>query len=259
MLCEKHHEKLQASRSSSKCDLDNRELWAEIYSCDGWTRLKTLVSFYLSIDAGTCELERNLGKLKHLSDTHSTESVSDLQRALEILLDGPVAEELFERKLPSSPSSIDLRGNLVPMLSQSQPLLLLNDASRELCKAWVECFGRRFHVYKTRSDKGTKRGHTKGSEAYLICAQQRVRDAMVAKQTTDKKLLSKSRSKFAQPNLSSRDVVNHRLYTKDIERFQKHTAEIKTKNQETATAARRGTDPFVPGLVLITWVVKGFL
>jgi len=82
---------------------------------------------------------------------------------------------------------------------------------------------------------------------------------MVAKQTTDKKLLSKSRSKFAQPNLSSRDVVNHRLYTKDIERFQKTTAEIKTKNQETATAARRGTDPFVPGLVLITWVVKGFL
>ena len=228
--------------------LDWRPYWAEIFNFK-WPRLMLLVSFYLSLDCGSCQLERDLGQLARLSHAHcgaAQSDCSDLGRSLEIMLDGPQMEaELFERRVAEAPSVQLTHGICLPLSAPAPPKLLLTDTSRELCQMWVEFFGRRFHVYKTRADKGKAAGHRKGSEVSCVVGQKRTRDKLLSSGGVDNKLLGCSRTHFAVEK--GRNVESHRLWNDSMAQFRKRSRDIRQKHLLIPTQIKQGGQIYSTG------------
>ena len=66
---------------------DWRPYWKTVFSFS-WPRLHRLVSLYLSLDVGSCQLERDLGQLAHLTRIKccaAQTDCADLERCLEIM------------------------------------------------------------------------------------------------------------------------------------------------------------------------------
>ena len=66
---------------------DWRPYWKTVFSFR-WPRLRRLVSLYLSLDVGSCQLERDLGQLAHLTRIKccaAQTDCADLERCLEIM------------------------------------------------------------------------------------------------------------------------------------------------------------------------------
>lgn len=238
MLSERHRSRLEG------CD-DFRSLWKDVFRFR-WPRLQKLVAFYLSLDCGSCQLERDLGQLAGLSRTRcgpAQSDASDLERCLEIMLDGPASEsELFERKLVSGTSVQLTKG--IQIGSSPVPVLLLTDDSRELCALWVELYGRRFHLYKKRSDIGTLRGHQSGSEAAIISGQKRNRDMLVSGAGSDKRLLGTESKKLA---VARGKLRKSSVFRDGSERFAKRSAMIKSNHLRVREFTAKGMNHYPLG------------
>lgn len=124
---------------------DNREVWAAFLDPTfgsqaglGLTLLQRLIRFYLSVLDGTGAIERGLGRHARICQQHLGSTGGD---ALEVYMDGPGTEaDLFT----TGPGGE----------------LLLTPFSRLIASLWVKIHGRRFAVYKSRTDKGIKKvGH----------------------------------------------------------------------------------------------------
>ena len=220
MLVQKHHQDLQ------NCP-DFRPLWKTVFAFR-WQRLHRLVSFYLSLECGSCQLERDLGQLACLSEARCGAAQSDcvdLERCLEITLDGASSEtEMFERRVVEAPL-ISLTSAIgIPAFSPSKPVLSLTTVSREFCNLWIEYYGRRFHLYKKRADTHQKKGHREGSEAATVTAQKRCRDLLVQTGGIDRCLLGMASGEFAV----GKDLNDHHL-TSEMKSFKKRSDEIRIK------------------------------
>ena len=224
MLSEKHQLQIPSCT-------DFRPYWAEVFQFK-WHRLHKLVGFYLSLDCGSCQLERDLGRLAGISDTRcgaAQSDCADLERCLEIMLDGPQCEtDLFERHVPNTPFARLTEGiSIATSLPATKPELRMTAQSREMCTLWVEYFGRRFCVYRRRADSGISQGHRLGSEAFAISGQKQGRDLLVAGNSADLKLLGKERRKFAKP---VGQLERHRLFNDSMQKFRARSKEIKAGN-----------------------------
>ena len=74
-------------------------------------------------------------------------------------------------------------------------VLDFSDFGKKLAQRWLERHGRRFKLYKTRSDKGQARGHRKGSEAWCLHSQRKGRDLLAKGKGTERFLLGPHISK----------------------------------------------------------------
>lgn len=89
---------------------DNRAAWTEVFVLfPNFTVLHDFVRFYLALEASSCELERNLSRVRRLLDSHGAtpQNSEDLETSLEIMLFGPSSEEDLFSKV-SSPN-LDLQ------------------------------------------------------------------------------------------------------------------------------------------------------
>jgi hypothetical protein len=141
-------------------DLDLRDIW-EIVVLGSLPTVQQqnielvvpLSDLYSSLEDATGTVERNLGMVRRMLDSHNGPMQPDgstLSSLVEYALDGPrTEEELFSKGEGGE--------------------LLLNGLSRELCTAWVfyhgRCFGR---MREFRSDKGKHHVQTKKSGATLM-------------------------------------------------------------------------------------------
>ena len=244
MLCEKYSQELSDASPSDICDC--RPMWALVFR-HNWSNLQQLVGFYLSLDCGSCELERNLSQVQRLSKSHGiTDNAEDVERALELLLDGAKQEsELFERKvLQTSPVAMDLPLLIAP----AKPQLFLTDASRELCRLWIQFYGRRFHLYKKRSDCGKVKGHRPGSEACVLSQQIRARNKICAGEGVDRELLSRPRVKFAAK--PGKKLEDSELWNKQMQKFSERSAEIKKHHLGVTRRSGQGREAYPPGQLL---------
>lgn len=240
MLREKYQSRLH------ECN-DFRPLWKDVFRFR-WPRLQKLVAFYLSLDCGSCQLERDLGQLAEISYTRcgpAQSDASDLGRCLEIMLDGPSKEsDLFERKVSSANWLQVSKGIQITLGTSPAPVLYLTDSSRELCAIWVELYGRRFHLYKKRSDFGKLKGHRSGSEAAIISAQKRGRDMLVSGAGIDKRLLGTHSKTFA---VTKGKLRTSSAFRDGCERFVKRSSMIKTNHLRVREFTAKGMDHYPTG------------
>ena len=126
-----------------------------------------LLSIYLCTMSGSTRIERDLAKVKSLASGHCNAKGQLLTAMHEVAIDGPVAEKELANEDTGE----------------------MTDLCRELCRLWLQRHGRRFRSYKVREDKDVLRGHRKNSEAALVSAQAKGREALLEGRGQDKSLL----------------------------------------------------------------------
>ena len=244
-----------ASRPGS-AGLDNREVWAKSLSRDFQAKanatgtfcvLPQLVTLYLSIEASSCQVERDLGLVKCVAESQCGQNQSDsrlVEACVELIRDGPQSEkELFARPLqPSLPTD---RFGSIAISSAFPSQLLLTDWSRTCIQLWREHHGCRFRLYKQRSDKGALRGHRKLSEASLISAQNRGRDAIVLGHGKDISLFGQSRDSLARK--PQHKLEKSAVWNASFEQVHKLSASRAQHNKQVANLRSRRENPYPVG------------
>ena len=153
---------------------DKRDAWAYVLTQEYQTTLQSeltalpyMVRFYLSVADGTCDIERGLGTLTGLLAVHNGPLLADgmtMWTLLEVMLDGPQREEeLFQRPDLSDDVGRELAAAAPGNLRVTNSMLLITDISRSCAQLWVQFHGRRFGVYRKRSDAG-KNENTQGRQ-----------------------------------------------------------------------------------------------
>jgi len=210
LLYEKH------SAIESTCfdspSFDNRATWADSLTKDFQAKatqnstfvvLPAIVAFYLSIEASSCQNERDLGLAKTISNAQcgANQSTSHLIGAcLELIRDGPQSEEdVCTRPLNLNVPSSDVAFGTISVAGiKSAPNLLLTNWSRSFFQLWRLHNGARFHLYKSRVDKGKLQGHRKFSEASLVSAQSQGRNQILNDLGEDVQLFGTTRASLVQ-------------------------------------------------------------
>ena len=248
MLCDKH-------LKSGQKEVDNRRAWQEFLQGPnfGANVLAVLIKFYLSLEASSCELERNLSRVRKLLDNHGgvAGDAKDLECALELMLDGPRTEaELFSKSEPlsllSEPLQISKKIS-VALSEKSPPQLLFTELSREMAELWLQLHGRRFHLYKKRCDAGETRGPKRFSEQSLIQAQKRARKELCLGKGSDTGICGTTRRHMAKPA----DMAVEKLPAFDrsagMQKFKKTSKGILSERQQSRQKRDRGQNPYPVG------------
>lgn len=141
---------------------DNPTAWAPNFFGDHRNSrpLLDLLHFYFSFECSTGRVERTLGQVRAAA-AHTGADAALIWLSVEMSQDGPQQEDQLFQKVVDQQTQ--------------RPVFLVNAFSRLLQKTWLQHHGRRFHLYKTRKDKGVKRGRRKGSENNLVAQQRRAR------------------------------------------------------------------------------------
>ena len=254
------------SSSFQKKYPDNRELWVKSLSSDfqatanqsgNFCVLPKLVTFYLSIEASSCQVERDLGLVKCVADSQCGKNQCSsqlIEACVELIRDGPQSEsELFTRLAgPSEPAGSSFGSIAFPGVFSSQ--LLLTDWSRTCIQLWRERYGSRFRLYNQRSDKGKQRGHCKLSEASLVSAQSRGRDAIVSGLGQDISLFGQKRESLARK-------PDHRLekstvWNTSFEKVFKLSNARAQQNKQLANLRTRRANPYPVGSLRVGGIFK---
>jgi len=164
--------------------IDNQQTWLAalgpelprlVMPSGSFAHLPVIVAWYLSIEDGTCQVERDLGALtrvlvQHMGPLGSSRHTDTLGALLEVHLDGPSNEhEIAERSCALS----DQPGG-------GASGLLLTSFSRRCSQIWLCRHGRRFLSYKKRSDAGKPGRRRPGTDAAVARGQAAAADALCA-------------------------------------------------------------------------------
>ena len=169
---------------------DNRDAWAYVLTQEYQatldresTALSYMVRFYLSIADGSCDIERGLGKLTGLLSVHNGRLMADgitMWTLLEVMLDGPQTEEEFFQRPDLSGGGAHEQAGDVPHKRSEPPSLLFTEVSRSCARLWVQSYGRRFGVYRKRSDTGQQKAPRGGTDAAVALQTRRGRASLIA-------------------------------------------------------------------------------
>ena len=148
----------ESHRIGTAAELDNRIVWRRALNPDfarkhassgAYTVMPVLIGIYLSCLDGTGNIERHLGQVKRILDSHSGPLAEDGATSadiFEVMIDGP-QDELGVATLPHAMQ----HHAADPDEHASQ--LLPTDFVRECGREWVQLHGRRFRVYRQGSKK----------------------------------------------------------------------------------------------------------
>lgn len=238
--------------------LDNRQVWTKSLSSDFQAKandagtfhiLPQLVTLYLSIEASSCQVERDLGLVKCVADSQCGQNQSDarlVEACVELMRDGPQSEkELFARPLQPSLLTDRCKFGFITTSNAFSSQLLLTDWSRTCIQLWREHHGCRFHLYKPRSDKGVLRGHRKLSEASLVSAQNRGRDAIVLGHGKDISLFGQSRDSLARK--PQHKLEKSAVWNASFEQVHKLSISRSQHNKQVADLRSRRENPYPVG------------
>ena len=113
---------------------DNRELWATFSNTEGvgagFRFLPRVLEWYLSIEHVTSSVERGLGDVRRVADSHCGISELPLSDLSLLLIDGPRLKE--------------------DVVNMEDGVAKLTDWSRDWATLWVAKYGRRFCAYTRR-------------------------------------------------------------------------------------------------------------
>lgn len=135
---------------------DNRIVWAGVlkegFASDlfsaGLSVLPDMVRIYLCAMDSTCGVERSLGKLKKVLDSHEGPMDEDghtIAYLMDIRLDGPCAESHLAVQPSRDVGTFGVEAGLLP-----------TDMTREFAQLWVSMYGRRFALYAGKKKPGPK-------------------------------------------------------------------------------------------------------
>jgi len=245
---------------------DNRSMWALVLTPEYAAGVGPLVAlpraiqFYISVADGSCDLERALGTMVNIMDKHEGPLSADgatTWALVELAIDGPRSEEeVFTRPFDvtqSAEESAAARCQLPASGAAEEDLpLRFTEFSRICAQRWLNQRGRRFGIYTTRADKGSRAGGVApGTDAAVVAARRAATSDLVAA------------AKAAAPGASMENTVvdcprsslvrRRRLQDSDcwndkLGRFHKLTAQKETQKrvQEQARSTRANPYPVGP-------------
>jgi hypothetical protein len=233
---------------------DNRCMWALVlspeYSAENGpiVALHRAVQFYISVADGSCDLERALGTMTNIMDKHDgplSEDGVTTWALVELAIDGPQNEaEVFVQA--SQPADLS-----AAVEAKDDVMLRFTDFSRICAQRWVRQHGRRFGIYATRADKGSRsRGVALGTDAAVVAARRAAATDLVAA------------AKAAAPGASLEDTVvdcprsglvrGRRLqdsscWNDTLGRFHRLTLQKETQKRALEQARSANTNPYPAG------------
>jgi hypothetical protein len=241
---------------SKSVDFDNRQAWRAVLSQTFQQRccqegvlhaLPDLVQFYLALEIGTGQVERDLGLTSMVNKVLNSgpEHIETVSSYVEIIADGPKREEeLYRRVVPTSATVETLSSwdDVVhrSVCSDRSVVLLPTPFSRALHSYWLEAHGRRFRSYKQRSDTGVLRGHKKGSEQSFVSSSAKGRSRLAQKEGVDNQLLGAARFTFLHQG-------RRPLETEALKRFHANTLRKQSNQQKLSQRRRQGLNPYPVG------------
>ena len=183
-------------RAVAREDVDNQAMWDRVLSeqfpeFSVSPALSRLIEWYLSIADGSCDVERNLGRLTATLASHKgplDPNGDHVSALLEIDLDGPKVESALAMSVQSSidtprpndspqaplPPAVDIA------LQCNSPsyFFKMSGFMRRCAELWVDQHGRRFCVYHTKRvrEKGPK---PLGTDVAVARGQKRALDLLV--------------------------------------------------------------------------------
>lgn len=226
--------------NSSACNephFDNRHAWRQ-YLRDHRVseRLKLLIDYYLSIKDSSSDLESNLSVLIDVYQKHCGPLQRDgltLEGLLEIRLDGPKDES-----------------ELACRSAHKNGVLLKPSAwTQDLATIWLQRHGRRFGLYKLRSDKGTHREKKQSNtESSLTRSQAAAADWLYehASQNSESQMtiLGYPRADFkGQPGAS----LLQQPQNKELERFYEGTKQKQLRAKARSQRREANLSPYPVG------------
>ncbi|CAE7259522.1 unnamed protein product [Symbiodinium sp. CCMP2592] len=129
---------------------DNRLLWGQT-NVNKLQWCGPLLLWYVSVEHTSVAVEQNIGRTRSLLEKHCgplLDNGTTIDQLLSIVLDGPT--------------------ELDQVCKRDAEHMGLTDWTREWASTWLERFGRRFCVYRVRSDKGIKRAPQPGSDRSIV-------------------------------------------------------------------------------------------
>ncbi len=236
ILLQMRQERLE-SGGVTPAKIDNRTLWGnalehiEIRRC---SNLCGLIRVYLALELGTCQLERNLGRLTHVLDTHTGPIVDSTTWFLvEGMLDGPEDE-----------------GQLFKRIQQNDDVVLeLTDFSRECQRLWIHLRGRRFSVNRAeRSDLGRKRKRQTGTDGAVLRGRRLAASRLVSSISDvgvtagDEVCVTGLQRKELCALSGDRYGPRSKFWTAGLDNFRKHTARVKEAKRAEWAARKQGVE-----------------
>ena len=238
---------------------DNRDAWAYVLTQEYQTTLESeltalpyMVRFYLSVADGTCDIERGLGTLTGLLAVHNGPLLADgmtMWTLLEVMLDGPQREEeLFQRPDLSDDVGRELAAAAPGNLRVTNDMLLFTDISRSCAQLWVQFHGRRFGVYRKRSDAGATKTPKGGSEAAVARRTRQGRTSLVTQAAGDGPCEETLLEGVSRRSLVQKRTLNmNECWNTKLDKFHQHTRKKNVQKRAVEQARATGGNPYPTG------------